>query len=202
MQIRLCLATEMISRLADEPEAQGCVGIFMNGEAILPHAPHYQQRPDRAFPLEGILDAIVEIASHHGSDVRDRVMVRNWSDHYLSDESSPFIGSLQRRLVLLDHVPVDSDAAPSKDNEYNRSTVEELDGAVSRRAANWAARMLGEEPNRPVTVVAVGLRLKPDLPTAVNLVPVSFYWNAPVTSVDVDDVKGLAPRIRVGRKLW
>lgn len=177
------------------------VGIFVNGEVLLPHAPNAGHRLNETFPIDAILARLLSIAGTPNADVHERVIARNWSDRELSSERSFLVGAVQRRLFQMLHVPVDF-VDKINHPSYLGGTRGELDGALLRRARNWAARTLTARADAVVHVVLVGLdpAEPPDLPDGVIVHPVAVV-NLGNRKVSVPtDVTGQA--LNPGRKLW
>lgn len=174
------------------------VGVFVNGEVLLPHAPSAGHRLNAAYPIDTILEGILEIGGTPAVHVHERVIARNWSDRNISAERSFIVGGIQRHLFQMLHVPVESLGWVDHASYFN-GTGEELDASLERRAANWAARTLDEHPEAEVHVVFVGLE-PPELPDGViaHTVHVSNLGNTKPVLVLEDDHRILNTR----RKLW
>lgn len=191
-----------MSESTREPsENSAIVGLFVNGEVLFPHARHPGQRTVSTFPVSDVLAALFRFAEHFGSDIRERVVVRNWDDPSASTQSGVLMAGLQRGLFQLVHVPPDlSDkAATSHPNAAERKR--ELQGALERRATNWANQMVETVPGRPVHVVVAGLDDTPELPDGVSLARLEIrYKRAGGKLPVVLDIR--AGALVINRELW
>ncbi|MES2169245.1 MAG: hypothetical protein V4479_00775 [Actinomycetota bacterium] len=187
--------------MTGSPSDAGIVGVFINGEKILPHAPGSAKHPDQSFPISALLDRIFDLARTHGSDLRERVLVRNWSDSAIAGEWGPAVGPLQRRLVQLMHLPPAGIRSPQAPSAADTPSGDELERAVAQRASRWAINTSLTEPGSQVTAVVVGSDSEALFGKAVRVVRMSVAWSGD-KAVSIDDPKSLTPTLTIGAQLW
>ena len=173
----------------------------MNGEALFPHAESSNLRTNPGYPTSEVLSAIFSFAERFGTDIRERVIVRNWDDPSASTQSGVLMADLQRRLFQLVHVPIKMGSGFGGDPKRPEARQRALLGPLERRATNWAHHVVEVSPESVVVVILVGLAEEPDLPDGVSLATLDLhYGDLPSEDQVILDPQGAS--LQINRELW
>lgn len=174
-------------------------GLFINGESLFPHGNTATYRVNPKFPFGQVIDLVLRASARSAGGVRERVIVRSWTDRSMSSEVSLVIPVLQRNLMQMVHVPPPPQYASGTTPDAELEP--DIDGVIASRAGSWALRARAKHSSSAITVALVGYAGNIELPDATDLISIAVE-HSESGAVTVTSESASRHTLTLGIPLW